>query len=121
MRASSVVGELPSTLTMRSPHSRGTPGSAGNTRKSGATKNPGYGRPTRAASEPNRTARAAAVRPTTRSAREFHLTIGHQIIRAAPRGAGVMTRLLSRVLTWEPDGFLMAPRWILHRATNRRR
>src|SRR5215470_19693914 len=32
-----------------------------------------------------------------------------------------MTRLLSKVLTPETNGFLMAPRWTLHRATYRRR
>src|SRR5258705_3594379 len=73
--ASRTMGERPSTLTMRSPQRSGVSGSEGNTRKSGAAKKPGYGRPTFVARPPRSARRAATVSATTRSAREFGLTM----------------------------------------------
>src|SRR6266536_3890078 len=75
-RLSRVTGDRPSTLTMRSPHStKRTSLEDGKTRKSGATKKPGYGRPTRAARAPSRISRVAAVRATRLHARGCRLTI----------------------------------------------
>src|SRR4029450_770759 len=74
-RASRAMGERASPPPLRSPQRSGVSGSAGNTRKPGATKKPGYGRPTFAARPPRSTRRAATVSATTRSAREFGLTM----------------------------------------------
>src|SRR6059036_961108 len=106
-RDSRAMGERPSTLAIRSPQRSGVSGSAGNTRKSGATKNPGYGRPTFVARPPRSRRRAATVRGTTRSAREFGLTMGHPIIRAAGVLGGAMIGMLIERLTAGTRGSLM--------------